>query len=59
MLPYQPAFAEVELAFACALPPAAPPFFAVVSPNFFSDFLASFFLAANFLVFSFSFADVA
>src|SRR5438093_9086420 len=58
MLPYQPAFAEIELALACAPPPVAPPLFAVVSPDFFSDFLASAFFATDFLVVSFSFAGV-
>ena len=58
MLPYQPAFAEVKLPFACVFPAAAPTFLAVVSPNFFSDFFGSPFFA-NFLVFSFSFAGVA
>src|SRR6516162_1634291 len=55
MLPYQPAFAEAELALACVPLPAAPPLFV----SFFSGFLASPFFAANFLAFSFSFTGVA
>ena len=58
MLPYHPAFAEAKLPFACPFPAAALAFFAVVSPDFFSDFFGSPFFA-NFFVFSFSFVGVA